>query len=222
MLVIGPEKEYYMGNNSKENRFFRLIPMAGILIFVVLYFVAASVYPGGSNLNRHLDGFDWMNNYWCNLTDKRAMNGVVNESRQYAQTGILVLCFSLAYYFYKFPFLFKLKTPWKLIVPISGIAATTFSLFIHSRFHDIMAVLTAIAISIAVIGIFFGLKRHNLTHFIWTGIVCMFLIVLNGYIYFSENYIEMLPLIQKVTFAAVLLWFFLLTAMYGSEMEKEP
>ncbi|MGB5430515.1 MAG: hypothetical protein WBM94_12640, partial [Eudoraea sp.] len=61
-----------------------LLPTVGILIFIGLYIYAASLYPGGSQLDSNSLGFDWMNNYWCNLMNENGMNGLENPARPFA------------------------------------------------------------------------------------------------------------------------------------------
>jgi len=198
----------------KASRFF---PIIGIFAYVVLYIVAAEIYPGGSRVYPDAVGFDWNHNYWCHLIGDNSINGHDNIAQPYATAGMFILGFSLSFFFYQFPRYFKIKPPWSSIVPISGIAGSFFSMLIMSDYHDLTAVLAAIFGAISIIGIFFGLRNTGLVYFIWTGVVCVLLIALNGYIYFSENFIQWLPVIQKITFAAVLLWVVCLNSMFGSE-----
>lgn len=203
-------------------RYFRFLPMVGILIFIGLYLIAASVYPGGSHLNKHFDGYDWVNNYWCNLTENYAINGSLNPAKPFATSAVFILSISLAYFFFEFPFFFKLKNPWHIIVPLSGVASSILISLIHSKHHDSMALLASLSGILAIIGMFFGLRKKGLIYFIWTGSLCVILVALNGYIYFTGNYIDALPLIQKITFAAALLWFFILNSMFGMSQEIIP
>jgi hypothetical protein len=57
------------------NRKILLLPPVGILIFILLYIVAAFFYPGGSEFDTHSDGFSWKHNYWCNLLNELAIKG---------------------------------------------------------------------------------------------------------------------------------------------------
>ena len=182
-------------------------------MFLVLYFISASLYPGGSNAFPEKDGFDWIYSYWCNLTEDYSINGKVNLAKPYALGGAIVLCVSLSYFFFMFPRYFELKYPWNKIMIFAGVLACVFTLLIHTKFHDLMAILASAFGSFAIIALFLGLRKRGWLHFIWTGSVCIVLVVLNGYIYFSGNYIKLLPLIQKITFAAVLLWFLALNVM---------
>lgn len=183
--------------------------------------MAAEHYPGGSRAFPDKAGFDWWNSYWCNLTDHYAINGQVNPGKPYALTGIVILSVALSYFFYLFPRYFKLRFPWNRIVVVSGVLACIATLLIHTALHDLMAILASLLGTFTVIALFFGLRRHGWIHFIWTGCLCILLVIANGYIYFSENYIEYLPFIQKITFAAVLLWFSVLNLNIGADRRQE-
>jgi hypothetical protein len=198
----------------EENRPTRYIPTYGILIFIGLYLIAASLYPGGSQVDPDSHGFDWVNNYWCNLFYSYALNGELNPARPYAIMGMVVLCISLGFFFYEFPKFFKTAAPWNTLIPVTGIMGMIFALFVYSDFHDLMVVLSCLLGTLSIIGIFFGLRNHGLRHFIWTGFICVALIGLNGYLYFSQNYLTSLPLIQKITFVVVLLWIVLLNSLF--------
>lgn len=67
-----------MNNHSKEEPWL-LIPIAGILLFMVLYVIATFYYPGGSTLKPTHQGFDWINNYWCDLIARTAKNAGRNS-----------------------------------------------------------------------------------------------------------------------------------------------
>jgi len=52
------------------------------------------------------------------------------------------------------------------------------------------------------------LQKSKLYPFFYSGIFCALLIGINYYIVLTGTQIALLPLIQKITFAAVLLWIF--------------
>ncbi|MBT8238589.1 MAG: hypothetical protein HKN51_09070, partial [Saprospiraceae bacterium] len=58
-----------------------LLPTLGILIFMGLYVYATTLYPGGSQADINSVGYDWGNNYWCNLMSENGMNGLENPAR---------------------------------------------------------------------------------------------------------------------------------------------
>jgi len=73
-----------------------LIPLFGALLFIIFYIIAITLYPGGSQADISSKGFSWMNNYWCNLLNEKAMNGEYNTARPFAIAGMLLLCISMA------------------------------------------------------------------------------------------------------------------------------
>jgi len=198
----------------------RFLPSAGIVLYIGFYLLAAYLYPGGSRAFPEREGFDWQNSYWCNLTDPYSINGEINTARPYAMFGVVILCLCLAYFFYSFPRFFKLRTPWNKLIEYSGGLACTFALLIHTDLHDSMAVLASVFGSVSIISLFLGLRRQGWVHFIWTGCICILMVALNGYIYFTGHYIELLPIIQKITFVAVLLWFLALNLTFSRTADR--
>jgi hypothetical protein len=76
--------------NARLKNFWLLTPILGTLLFVVLYLVASSLYPGGSQVDKGSIGFSWTNNYWCNLLSGNAINGQPNPAKPYAISGMAV------------------------------------------------------------------------------------------------------------------------------------
>ncbi|MGB5243908.1 MAG: hypothetical protein WBN50_09850 [Lutimonas sp.] len=183
-----------------------LLPTVGILIFIGLYIYAANLYPGGSQLDSNSLGFDWMNNYWCNLMNENGMNGLENPARPFAILALIILCSSLALFFLQFAKYFMEKGIWKSIIQILGTLSMISSVLIFSKYHDIMTTISSILGVLVVVGIIRTIYKSNLTVFKISGIVCIILLGINNLIYYSGNYIEYLPLIQKITFGMVLIW----------------
>jgi hypothetical protein len=63
--------------------------LTGIIISMVLLFIAAIYYPGGSQLDKNTIGYDWKNNYLSNLFSEKAV--LENASRLWAIGGMLFL-----------------------------------------------------------------------------------------------------------------------------------
>jgi len=81
-----------------------LLPMGGMGLFMVLYVLAAIIYPGGSWIVPGQNGFSFWNNYLCNLLDQDAINGELNSARHFARASLGVLCllvFPTNYYIYE-------------------------------------------------------------------------------------------------------------------------
>ena len=91
-----------------------------------------------------------------------------------------------------------------------------FAVLIFTEFHDVMTSLSSLFGLLALVGIFKGLYESRLIRFIWAGVFCGVLMGLNNYIYYSNDYLYALPLVQKITFAFVLLWIVFLNIKFST------
>ena len=120
------------------------IPTLGISCFIILFFYAASLYPGGSQADLNHIGFDWINNYWCNLTNERGMNGMLNPARPIAITAMIILCTSLSVFFYLFANFFAQSSLSKFLIKFGGSLSMFFAVFIFTAYHDLMTILASL------------------------------------------------------------------------------
>lgn len=194
-----------------------MLPTIGILVFAGLYVYSASLYPGGSQANPNSVGFDWINNYWCNLMNENGMNGQKNPARAFAITAMVILCASLALFFVQFAQRFAKNQTWRIVIKICGVLTMSFAILIFTEYHDLMTTISSIFGVFVVIGIIWEVYRSNLNLFKIGGLVCIILLGLNNYIYYSGNGIDHLPLIQKITFAIVLVWIIGLNYMLNKQ-----
>ena len=183
-----------------------LFPLLGIFIFICLYVIAATFYPGGSQVDKNSPGFSWINNYWCNLLNQKAINGKINPARPVALFAMLVLCFALSYFYFLFPKYTPLSKIYKRIIQFSGIISMFVSLFIFSDFHDIILNIACLIGLIAITGIFAGLWKLKWQKLFWMGLISVPLIALNNYLYYSKGMLVYLPIVQKISFLYFLLW----------------
>ena len=183
-----------------------LIPVIGIAIFVGLYIFSSTLYPGGSQANLNSEGFDWINNYWCNLMNEKGMNGQPNPAKPYSIIAMIILCLSLMFFFIQFAQIYSKSKIWKRIIKTSGIISMSFAILIFTKYHDLMTTLSSIFGVFVVIGIIREIYKSKLSIYKITGVICILILGLNNYIYYTQQFIEVLPLLQKITFAIVLLW----------------
>ncbi len=80
------------------------------------------------------------------------------------------------------------------------------AILIFTEFHDLMTTISSIFGVFVVIGIIRTIYNSELKTFKVSGIICIILLGINNLIYYSGNYIEYLPFIQKITFVLVLTW----------------
>ena len=138
--------------------------------------------------------------------NEKAMNGQKNPARTYAIIAMVILCASLALFFVQFAQKFAKNRFWKHVIKIFGISTMAFAILIFTKYHDLLTTISSIFGAFVVIGIIWEVYRSNLNLFKIGGIVCVILLGLNNYIYYSGNGIDYLPLIQKITFGIVLIW----------------
>lgn len=163
-------------------------------------------YPGGNQLNKNSKGFSWAQNYWCNLLNENAINGQHNASRPIALIAMLVLCITLATFWYLFPKQIPFKKSTRLMIQISGCLAMIIGMFLFTGFHDYIINIATCFGLIAITGTFIGLYKMKWTKLFRMGLFSIILLVLNNILYYNSELIFYLPVVQKLTFAYFLLW----------------
>ena len=158
-----------------------LLPVIGFCLFILLYFIAASLYPGGSEVNQSAKGFSWMHNYWCDLLETHAENGQPNTARTTAIIAMSVLCISIALFWYFIPGLFTFKPIFKKIIQYTGILSMVILVFLQADFHDIVINISGALGIIAITGTMIGLYKNHFYILFVTGLLCVFLFFLKAY-----------------------------------------
>ena len=191
---------------SKISFFWKLLPLFGSILFLMLYWLATLYYPGGSEWDKNSIGFSWMHNYWCNLLNETAINGSPNPARPIALTGMMILCTSLIVFWYQFPILVDFNKWARLVIQVSGLTAMAIGLFLFTSFHDmIINIATGFGL-IALVGTFVGLWKLKWIKLFWMGLLSILLIGLNNLLYYNKDLLLYLPIVQKITFFYFLLW----------------
>lgn len=174
-------------------------------LFVGLYLLATHLYPGGHQLDPNSVGFSWAQNYWCNLLNETALNGRPNPARPVALAGMLVLAASLALFWYQFPRRAGLPASVGWAVRIAGVASMALGLFIFTDHHDVLITLASAGGLVAVAGTFVGLRQLGWRNLFAFGLLNLPLVGLNNLLYYG-GWRFYLPVVQKITFVAFLLW----------------
>jgi hypothetical protein len=185
---------------------FKNIPLLGIATFIGLYIFSSTLYPGGSQADLNSIGFDWIHNYLCNLMNEKGMNGKPNPGRPYAILAVMVLSISLMVFFIQFANTFSTSTFWKRLIIVSGVISMTTASLIFTQYHDQMTIVSSIFGLVVVIGILMEVYKSDWMMYKTSGAVCILLLGVNNYIYYTGQYIENLPSLQKITFIVVLIW----------------
>lgn len=192
---------------NKSKTIWILLPIIGSLLFIILYIIAAYLYPGGSETDNTSVGFSWINNYWCNLLHENAINGQPNSAKPVAITGMLILGFALSTFWLVFPEHLISKKYFRLTIQIAGIAAMLSSFFLLTKVnHDLIVNIASSLGFIATIGTLVCLYQTKWYALFVFGLLNIHLVGLNNYLYNTEGMMIYLPVVQKISFLSFLVW----------------
>jgi hypothetical protein len=201
-------------NSQKKQVFFPLITTLGIVLFFLFYVIATTHYPGGSNFDPTENGFNWLTNYWCEMLYEYSKNGHLNTARPYALTAMISLTISVGYFWFSYPKLLSINYGLQEWIRWPGVISMVLSSFIFTNFHDSIIYASVITGSVAYVGLIYAFFKTNKSSFGYFGIVCLSLILLNNLLYVANFNLELLPLLQKITFLLTLAWIFSVSINY--------
>src|SRR5688572_19298437 len=184
-----------------------ILPLAGICIFILLYIVAAILYPGGSEYDGSAKGFSCQNNYWCELLNSYAENKEVNSARPVAIIAMAVLALRLVSFWYHIPKLFNFQSYLNITIRSAGIFSMAVLPFLFTGSHDAVINIAGVLGITSMIIVQAGLFKIRFYSLFFLGIICIILCLVNNYIYYTKNGLPHLPVIQKITFIFFLSWF---------------
>ena len=184
----------------------KYIPLVGIFIFAVLFYFASLKYPGGHQEDLHSNGYDWFQNYICNLTRPIAMNQMLNPGRSYAIIALNTLCISLIAFFYRTGNILGHNSISKRIIQVSGFLTMFTATFIFTGAHDLMILVSTVFGLILIISMVREINRSDLRFHKWFGLLCFVLLVLCNISNYALIGLHYLPLLQKITLVICLSW----------------
>lgn len=196
-----------IGGHYKIRKRLSIVLLTGISLFAFLYILAAVTYPGGSNTHPNEPGFNLLTNYWCDLLGGHAKNGQLNSAQPIAFVAMAVLCLTLACFWYVTPLLFGFSHVGKCCLQGMGVLSMSVAPFIFTAYHDTVINVAGVLGVFALAGTLIGLYRNQFFRLFGVGLFGLFLCGLNYSIYQTGQFIEYLPVIQKITFFVFLLWF---------------
>jgi hypothetical protein len=192
---------------SNKKSIWLLVPIAGVLLFVILYIIATLLYPGGSQVDENSVGFSWINNYWCNLLNENAINGQYNPAKSVAMAAMFILSLTLSLFWFQFPSHTNFGKFARRSIQISGILAMAIASLLFTNInHDLIINLASSFGLIATVGTFVGLYKNKWYSLFLFGILNILFVGLNNYVYYTKGLIIYLPVIQKISFVAFLIW----------------
>jgi hypothetical protein len=197
-----------------------------LVISLSLLVIATLYYPGGSQHDKNSIGYDWKHNYISNLFTEKAVNGSDNASRPWAVSGTLFYCVSCALFFIDF----SRKIPARgaaAVIRYCGVGSNAFAFLAVTPYHDAMVTIasTLALVSMFYVTVFVFRSRLHLLKIVST--VCLLVFYGCNYIYFTRNYLEILPVLQKLSLIVTIAWILLLqystsSADFQSSVTSSP
>lgn len=188
----------------------------GVFISSLFLLISTLKYPGGSQYDKFVNGYDWKNNYICNLFDEVAVNGAFNPSRIWAITGTFFFCTSFAFFFVQFSKKLVSKNA-SNVIKYCGVSAMIASFLIVTPYHNAMIALSSTLALISMFYITYYIFKSDLKYFKLLSIICLLVSYFCNYIYYTKHYLEFLPIVQKMTLGITVIWMLGLEYYTGKE-----
>jgi hypothetical protein len=182
------------------------IPVLGVLLFLALYFIAASLYPGGTRTDHATRGYGHLSNYWCDLLDRVSYSGLPNPGYPFALIGTVVLPLSLISFWVRLPHLFRATVISGRIVAIAGPLAMLAATLIFTAWHD-LTIRIAVGLGFsAFISAELGLARSERPGLALLGLFPLALGLTNFAMWQSGELLVIMPAVQKAAYASFFVW----------------
>jgi hypothetical protein len=172
----------------------------------MLYIISAFLYPGGSHHDSQAPGFSWVHNYWCNLLNERSLNGQHNDGRPVAIAAFAVLGLTLVSFWYIYPKLMRFDKKIRVVIQLSGFVSVTSLGFLSTSLHDTVINIAGFFGLLSTAGIYYSVYKNKWCQLFAFGIINLLLIGVNNYLYYTGDGLNLLPVVQKITFLTCLLW----------------
>lgn len=180
-------------------------------LYLVIFIVAASLYPGGSdNLPDAQNGYSFFHNFLCDTNNEFSHSGVKNPGQSLAVFAHLVLSFTMMSFFYILPEIFDKQNRNTQLIRILGVLAMAVFTFMYQEdLHDLIVTLVGIFGSMAFVPIFIELVKYKnkafkgLTYLVFLVSILLFL----GFE--TKIGIYYMPFFQKFAFivdASLVIW----------------
>lgn len=181
------------------------LPIAGVMVALLLLALATVAYPGGSQADAQATGFDWGNNYLCNLFGETAVNGAANSARGWAIAGWLFLCISIAGFFIDF----ARKIPHRnaaTIIRYFGASSMGVAFLAVTPYHDPALTVASFLALVSIFYITVFLFKSRLTYIKGLSVLCLLILYTCNYVYYTQQFLSTLPILQKIGLLVTLIW----------------
>jgi hypothetical protein len=181
-----------------------LLPL-GLALSLALLTVAVNTYPGGNQISANSVGFDWKQNYLCNLFGETAVNGAPNSGRLWAITGWFIFCASFAFFFIRFSQNIEPPGPTR-IIRYCGILGMISAFLVVTPLHNTAITATLVFTMISVLYITIFVFKSKMAWLKILAILSILIAYATAAVYYTQFHLEILPTLQKATLMIALIW----------------
>ncbi len=184
------------------------LPLVGVLISLVLFALAASLYPGG---------YDWTRDFVSTLFAPSTSTGAANKARYVAVLAMFVLCLSIAV-------LFKLisgrasRRVHRKTLEIGGIGSMVYGFLVVTPMHDVLVGIALLFFVPAMLAALHWMWVEGRSSLFWTGLVSLGLLAATATMYYGNWLWHWLPIAQKVSLVACVGWLLTLHLATGKRI----
>jgi hypothetical protein len=198
---------------KKRQKILVIVPFVGLLLFIGFYIIASLQYTGGSFMDPNHSHFSLKNNYLCDLLDTYQIDGKLNQARIFARFAFVFICFSILLIWTLFLKIFLVKSKLQVLMQIMGILSMLVLFFLVLGNHDLIIRIAGFFGTIAHLIALYELYKVGYLKFTIFGVFCLLLFLINYFLYELELVLNLLPIIQKITFILFLSWFAILNSI---------
>ncbi|HRD06028.1 MAG: hypothetical protein U0V54_14905 [Saprospiraceae bacterium] len=181
------------------SKYYKSIITTSLILGIILFYIATLHYPGGSNWNKNSIGFDWRYNYITNLFNPIAVNGESNGSVPWAIGAMALLCIGFALFFVDTAQ--KINTPTSSrIIKWGGALSMLFAFLAVTPWHDLMVTMSNVLVMLSLFYITVHLFKSKLFVCGLLSAMCLSAIYLGSIMYYTQLWLDWLPVVQKIVF----------------------
>lgn len=185
---------------------FQYLPILGCSLFLILITMASIHYPGGSQVDTTAEGYNWTNNYLCDVIASESYNKQAHPHYKSGLAAMVCLCAGISMFFFFFTDWMKVKGKWRFVIKWMGLISMICAMLIFTDLHNTMIAVSSVLALPALLGVFITLYRQRLFSYFSVGILILILLLINNVIYYTDFMLYWLPQVQKISVICVILW----------------
>jgi hypothetical protein len=191
-----------------------------VAAFVLLYTVAAWLFPGGTRAEPDRVGFSFLDNYWCDLLDEVTYGGRQNPARPVALVATIILSAGLATLWWSVPASCPDAPRRAALARVSGLGSAMVIPLIASSHHNVAIDVAGLLGAVAFVAAMSALGHRAGRMLRAVASLALALSVTNYVLWRTQIGLPMLPIVQKGAFMAFLGWIVALALRVDPEAAK--